>query len=341
MRVKYVPYQPHCFAFGGFDIQMLNTLNAVTKSGLNAEKIDIWSRDNDFDILHCWGLGLPHHENIQWAKNAEKKVVVTALLPYNEFLSEKIKHFISSYIRRAYFLIEMAKKIDAIVVLNDVQADVCQRYFKIPAKKIFIIPNVVHENYFNVANPDNNINTLFSLKYGISNYVLTTGNVCRRKNQLNLIKACIKCKINLVIIGKPLDGEQDYIKQVEALIQTNANILWIKGLPENSGDLISAYKDAILVALPSFIETQPICLLEAVAIGKPLLIANRAYAKQLYYSNSCLINPFSVDDIANGIKKIISNPTNYLTPKKLIEECTESSVGEKYISLYKKIIKKS
>lgn len=336
MKVKFIPYQPHCFAFGGFEIQMLSTLNAAIKSGVQAEKIDVWSRDNDFEILHCWGLGLAHYDNVQWAVNAGKKVVITALLPYNEFLFEKFRHLISSYIRKAYFLTEIAEKSDAIVVVNDLQAEVCRKYFMVPPKKIHIIPNIVHDNYFKVSNHDND--TIFPVKYGFSNYVLISGNVCKRKNQLNLIKACIKERIKLVIIGSPLQGENDYINQVEELIKSNPDILWIKGLPENSPDLISAYKHCVLVALPSYNEQQPICLLEAVAMGKPLLIANRAYAKQIYYLNSCLVNPDSIDDIANGIKKIISNPANYQTPRNLIEECSESHVGDKYHNLYKKII---
>ncbi len=73
MKVKYIPFQPHCFAFGGFELQMLNTLEAVVNSGVIAEKLNPWGRVNDFEIIHYWGLGFIHFESILWAKHAGKK----------------------------------------------------------------------------------------------------------------------------------------------------------------------------------------------------------------------------------------------------------------------------
>src|SRR3569623_2271318 len=58
MRVKFFPWQPHCFAFGGFDMQMLDTLDSIKNVGVDASKLDIWSRDNNFDIIHLWGVGM-------------------------------------------------------------------------------------------------------------------------------------------------------------------------------------------------------------------------------------------------------------------------------------------
>jgi hypothetical protein len=75
MRVKYVQNQPHCFAFGGFEIQMLSTLKAVQEAGVDADKLNPWSRDSDFDIIHLWGLELNHSNILHFCeKRMEKKL---------------------------------------------------------------------------------------------------------------------------------------------------------------------------------------------------------------------------------------------------------------------------
>lgn len=333
MIIKYVPFQPHCFAFGGFEIQMLSTLDAVVKSGGNASKIDIWSRDNAFDILHCWGLGFHHFENIRWAKHAQKKVVLTALLSYYETPTEKIRHFFSTYIKKAQYFIEIANTVDAIVVVNDLQANICHKYFKVPTKKIFVVPNIINDIFFNTT-----LNTSFVSKYQIDNYILTVGSVCHRKNQLNLIKACIKVNKKLVIIGKLLEGEEQYGALIEKIISNNNNILWIKGISANSNELLSAYQNSLMVALPSYIEQQPITLLEGAAVQKPLLISNKAFAKQKYYQNAMLVSPDNIDDMANSIQTIINNPEKFVPSKNNLDECKNLSVGEKYVSIYKNLL---
>lgn len=333
MKVKYVPYQPHCFAFGGFEIQMLSTLDAVNKSGVQADKIDVWSRENNFEILHCWGLGFHHYENIRWAKHAKKKIVLTALLSYYENYVERIRHFFSTYIKKAQYYIEIANMADAVVVVNEQQAEVCYRYFKVPKNKIFIIPNIVHKNFYGAPH-----DTSFAEKINFSDYVLTVGSVCQRKNQLHLVQACLKENLNLVIVGKTQEGSEDYGVEIERTIKNSPTVTWIKGLAPNSKELISAYQSSLLVALPSYVEQQPITLLEAVAIRKPLLIANRAYAHQKYYHHAMCVDPDSVVDISRGLKEVITNPTNFIPSTEVIEACREANVGNSYRILYERIL---
>ena len=128
MIIKYVPYQPHCFAFGGFELQMLSTYDAVKAHGLNIQKMDVWDRDDKFDILHCWGLGIGNYENIHWAKKSKKKIVVTALSTHIETIKDIAKFTISSLFYKQRLVKEMVQNIDKIVVLNDLQADLYHKF---------------------------------------------------------------------------------------------------------------------------------------------------------------------------------------------------------------------
>jgi glycosyltransferase involved in cell wall biosynthesis len=331
-RIRYVPFQPHCFSFGGFDLQMLSALKAVRKYGVDAKPLDPWSRDFDFDILHCWGFDFANYFNILFAIKAGKKVVCTALIGGMTTINDKLRFRISSYIKKARFLLEMAEMLDALVVVNETGHFIANKYFKVPKNKIHIIPHIIDEHYYN-----QDADTTFTNKYNIRDYVLTSGNVCERKNQINLANACTQKSINLVVIGDVLDGEQAYGEKLAMLAMKAGNIKWIKGFPAHSPLLVSAYKNCSVFALPSHLETQPISALEAAALNKPLLLADKQYAHQKYYKNACLVHPDSIEDIATGLIKVYSDKISYLVPRDILEECRESFVGKSYAAVYEKL----
>jgi len=329
MIIKFLPNQPHCFSFGGFDLQVLNTIKALKKLGVDAEKLDIWDRSNDFDILHCWGLDISHYNNIHYGKLAGKKIVLTALLGYNEDFKSILKWNVSKIIGKARFLDSILRKIDALVVLNNLQSEIAVKHLGIPKEKIYVIPAIINDRYFSEECESNFLK---------GSYVLITGNICLRKNQVNLAKACIKNKLDLVIIGNVLSGEEEYAKELEELCSNNKNITWIKGLQDASKELISYYKDCSVFALPSYDELQPASALEAAALKKPLLLANRKYAKQKYFNNAKLINPSNIDDIAKGLSEILINPHLYVPPQENLIECKPESVAKAHIKMYKEIL---
>jgi len=324
MKIKFLPYQPHCFAFGGFEIQMLSAFKALESLGVNVEKMDVWSRDNDYQIAHCWGLDLANYENVKWAKKSGKIVVITALVGYYEDMVDRIKFRISSSFYKERLIKEMVTYIDRFVVLNELQAKIIHEHYGIAKDRIHIIPNIVDERFYQIANESPII----------SDYVLIVGNVCTRKNQLALAKACVLENLKLIIIGGVLRGEEGYGEQLTQIVNNNVNISWIKGLKENSDELLDYYKKCSIFALPSFIEQQPISLLEAAVMNKPLIIANKAYGKQKYYENSYLVNPKSVRSIQNGLRKVINDKSSYLPNQNLLKECKSENVGRAYMEVY-------
>ncbi len=327
MKIKFLPYQPHSFAFGGFEIQMLSTFNAIKQLGINVSKLDVWDRDDNFDILHCWGLDMANYENVYWAKRAKKKVVVTALLNYYESNIQKFKFHLSSFIYKQRLIKEMLPNIDTVVVVNEKQAEVCYRYLKIPAHKVCIIPNVVDEKFFNYKPRED-------LKNG---YILAVGNICNRKNQVNLAISCADDKIPLFLIGKVLNGEEKYADELNSIIKQSDNITWVKGLKENSDELIEYFANCTALALPSFAEQQPIALLEGAVLRKPLIIADKAYARQKYYHNSQLVNPDSISSIKTGLKNVLVNPEKYIPDIEPLLECRGINVANAYANVYNNI----
>ncbi len=334
MKIKYYPYQPHCFAFGGFDLQMLNALKAVNKLGVTATKFDLWDLNDDFDIVHLWGVGPHNYQLIEWSKKAEKKIVATLLLPYFDTIRLKLsycKHFLTSDQKQYRTYLNF---IDKLVVVNELQLSILNKYFKVPVNKIEVIPNIIEERYFEIPTFD------FSSFYGIRNYVLCTGNISSRKNQVNLAKACIELKLNLVLIGKVLDGELLYANELEYLVNNNSNIKWIRGLSNASTELVSAYYQCEIFALPSIDETQPISALEASAMGKPLLMLDRMYAHQKYYKNVTFCRTKEVSDIVLALQECRLNCDKVIQNFESLN-CKEENVGILYKSIYEDLLCKS
>lgn len=330
MKIKFYPYQPHCFAFGGFDLQMLNALDSIEQMGVNVSKLDVWSRDFDFDIIHIWGIGPRNYHVIDWAKKAGKKVVATVLIPYFDTFRLKLSHYKNFFSEASKQRIYYYSLIDKIVVVNELQSAVLTKYYKVNSSKIDVIPNIVEDKYFVKPTVD------LSKKIGIDRYVLCTGNICARKNQINLAQACINLNLKLVLIGNILDGEKSYAIKLEKLIHNNDQIIWIKELPKAADELVAAYYNCLIFALPSLDETQPISALEAIAMGKPLVLLDKKYAHQNLYKGANLCKSGAVIDIEKALLKTINYNYN-VTRSAEIEKCKFDNVGIKYINLYRNL----
>lgn len=330
MKILVAPLQPHCFAYGGFEIQMISALEAARECGANISRLDPWSRDDQFDILHLWGLNIANLNMAEWAKRAGKRVVVTTLLPYFSPIGW-VRNLASLVAGPARIRRKFVKMVDKLVVVNDLQAKSARTLLGFSGDKIHVIPNIIQEQYFAAGND--------KIVSNDDGYVLCTGNICPRKNQLTLARVCIKLNIPLLIVGDVLTGEGAYGRDLEKFIAGNSSSRWIRGLPTGSAELVEVYRRAAAFALISHNETQPISLLEAAAVGKPLLIADRPYARQEFYRNAMLVNPCSIDSIMRGLNTLLADPNKYLPNEFELRRCARSVVGKNYVALYTEVLK--
>lgn len=328
--VRVLPLQPHCFAFGGFELQMIGAMEAARSVGTNVNRLDLWARDASFDVLHLWGLSLQHRDTAHWAHLAGKKVLVSALVNYPGW-KQSLRYIASYLLGPGRLRKEMLSWVDGVTVVNAQQKTYLAQTLGFPAERIYIVPNIVEDVFFS-----KNQNTS-DFDVGLKDYVICTGNICKRKNQLSLVHACKQIGVPLLIVGDVLLGEESYGKALAEEIGSCSSIRWIKGMPPASDNLASAYKRAAAFALPSFAEQQPISALEAAAARKPLLLGNRPYAKQEFYANAALVDPDAVKSIAKSLRMVLDSPDKYCPPVEVLENCRRVKVGESYASAYEKI----
>ena len=328
VKVRVVPHTPHSILFGGFEVQMLAAMDAARASGSDVSQLDFWSLDKDFDTLHVWGFDLVHANLLEWATKAGKNIVLSALLPYPN-LNKAVRHLVSSLIGPAKFRKPMLKMLSVLTVVNEQQANYAEKILSFPRDRIKIIPNIVDNVFFDLSKFPSGTES------SETNGVICTGNICERKNQLNLVLACKQVGLPVVLLGGVLSGEEAYAANVEKAVKDFSGGSWIKHLSPNSPEIVAAYRSSKIFALPSFEETQPISALEAAATGLPVLLADRAYARQRLYKSAMLVNPKSVKSISNGLLNILASPNEFKLDPTLLESCRRASVGELYIDAYK------
>jgi glycosyltransferase involved in cell wall biosynthesis len=115
-------------------------------------------------------------------------------------------------------------------------------------------------------------------------------------------------------------------------------VTWLRGLPPGSPELVALFRNCRGFALPSLSEQQPLSALEAAVLGKPLLLGDRAYARQPYYTNARLVDPTSIDHIAQGLRDILDHPQKHVPPSVLLDECRADRVGAAYSNLFTELI---
>lgn len=200
-------------------------------------------------------------------------------------------------------------KATKIITVSDATKREILRYYPGHENKIVTILNGVGLEFIEARKiPKPELEAVKS-KYKIDQpYVLFVGNLERKKNLSNLIQAFAqyhrnseqKCK--LVIVGKPLDRGPDG----GFTITKEMDFIHFTGYVDEA-DLPSLYRAADLIAYPSLYEGFGMPVAEGMAAGVPVLTSTISSLPEVAAGAAMLVDPTSVDDIATGIHKALTD----------------------------------
>lgn len=197
------------------------------------------------------------------------------------------------------------KKADFFVAVSDYVGKQTQIHLKYSFPYV-TIHNSVDLKIFKV--PDR--------KKKIRNTLLFIGTVCEKKGVKQLVKAIPIIKkvipdIKLKIVGRDWlfpDGSS-YIKYLKSFINEDCldTIQILKAMPHS--EITKIIEEADICVYPSHMEAMPIAWLEALSMGKTVVASNIGPAEEAIINDTTgvLVNPFSEEDIAKKIIKLLQN----------------------------------
>ena len=213
----------------------------------------------------------------------------------------------------------------------------------IPENKIKIIPNGIHLSEFKDSPPKG----IFRKKYSISQntkVILFLGRIHKIKGLDLLIKAFYELtkemnNIKLVIVGP--DG--GYLSNLNKLIRTlrlKEKVLLTGGIYQK--EKLSAYVGADVFVLPSYSEGLPMTVLEACAVGTPVVITDKCNASEVEDYQAGFVVKCDEKEIKEALYKILSNENLRKklgeNGKKMIKErFTWNKIIEQIEQVYKEV----
>lgn len=145
------------------------------------------------------------------------------------------------------------------------------------------------------------------LKYNLpENFILFLGTVEPRKNIIGLIKAFektgLKNKDYELIVAGSMGSKNTEVKK---MMENTANVRYIGYI--DSADKPMLYKLAKVFAYPSLYEGFGFPVLEAMAVGTPVLTSNRSSLTEVVGNSGYLVNPTNIYEITEGILKLVED----------------------------------
>lgn len=134
-------------------------------------------------------------------------------------------------------------------------------------------------------------------------YILYVGNKLPHKNLPRLLFAIAKAKLDcrLLLTGRP----DTFLNRLADQLGASHMIRFVGAVTDV--ELAKLYRGARAVVLPSLYEGFGLPIVEAMASGVPVLTSNITSMPEIAGEAALLVNPLSVDDIADGIQKIVSD----------------------------------
>ncbi|MGH8207982.1 MAG: glycosyltransferase family 4 protein [Steroidobacteraceae bacterium] len=201
-----------------------------------------------------------------------------------------------------------AQRAAAIIAVSAVTREHVIEFLGVPPARVHTVYTGVDEA-FRVALPAATLAAVRQ-RFGLpERYVLYAGAVYPPKNFTRLVQAYARVGpalgVSLVIAG----GENRFLSEHE--LQEPARLglgHWVKwaGWVDNA-TLPAFYQMAQALLLPSLFESFGMPIVEAMACGCPVVTSNRYGAQEIAAHAAVLVDPESVDAIADGITRAITD----------------------------------
>jgi len=201
-----------------------------------------------------------------------------------------------------------AARAAAIVAVSEITREHVMQYLPVPPERVVTVYSGVDDVFRRPIDPARlaEVRRRFDLP---ERFLLYAGAIYPPKNFARLVRAYAAVGpargIPLVVAG----GENRFLSEHELREPEALGIAeWVRwpGWAEQD-DLAAIYALADALLLPSLFESFGLPVLEAMAAGCPVVTADRYGTKELAEGAAVLVDPESVESIADGIRRVLDD----------------------------------
>lgn len=209
-----------------------------------------------------------------------------------------------------------------ITVISEFTKKELTRIVPFAKDKISVIPNPVDTAF-----------TFHSKVFHTNDPIILCIGTKTNKNLERTIEAVHNIKCTLHIVGALNNIQTSLLKEYSIKYSNSVSI--------TDEEMRQAYVDCDILCFPSTYEGFGMPIIEAQAIGRPVITSNLGAMTEVAQASACLVDPFSVESIREGILKVINGET---FRQQLIQRGKENTkrfnvevIAQKYMDIYKEI----
>jgi len=230
----------------------------------------------------------------------------------------------ASFLLKLFWLYLPIKKAKFITAISEYTKNDILKYVDCNPEKIKVIPVAISTNFdlvakeFNVHKPE----------------LLQIGGA-PNKNLTRIIEAIKDMDIHLVIIG--------LLAETNRILLDKYHISYSNYVNLSSEQILERYISCDILLFPSTFEGFGMPILEAQAVGRPVITSNLCSMPEVGGDGVCLVDPFDVDSIKAGVSKVISDSIyreNLIEAgKQNVKRFHPDLIANMYFELYQAICK--
>lgn len=234
---------------------------------------------------------------------------------------------------------------DHVIAISNYSIKELVEHYKVPESKISVVYCGVDDSWLDTKPTTEQVDHILR-RHGLERgYFLTVGTLQPRKNVLRLLQAHsrlaapVRKAHPLVVVGKRGWNCDELVAQLEEKV-SHGEAFWLQHL-DSREDLKCIYAGAEAFLFPSLYEGFGLPVLEAFAMGLPVLTSNTTSLPEVSNGIGLEVDPLNIDEMADGMLQLLNLPDRAFrieAGKARARELSWSRCAEETLNVYRKVL---